>query len=75
MNVKPDTSYNWVKDAAPSVTPPGLPGTAENLRAQLAAVRKENRELARANEIARATASFFGAAISSTANRMRRAGA
>ena len=63
VNVKPVTLYNWVKDAAPSVTPPRLPGTAEDLRAQLVAVRKENRELARANEILRAAASFFGAEL------------
>ena len=63
VNVKPVTLYNWVKDAAPSLSPPRLPGTPEDLRAQLAAVRKENRDLARANEILRAAASFFGAEL------------
>jgi len=32
-------------------------------RAQVAALRKENRELARANDILQAAASFFGAAL------------
>ena len=63
VNVKPVTLYTWVKGAAPSVVPARTPGSTEELRAQLAAVKKENRELARANEILRAAASFFGAEL------------
>jgi transposase len=64
VNVKPVTLYNWVKEAAPSTAAPSRsPGSVEELRAQLAAVRKENRELARANEILQAAASFFGAEL------------
>jgi len=39
------------------------PGSVEDLRAQLAAVRKENRELVRANEILKAASAFFGAEL------------
>lgn len=53
VNVKPVTLYNWVMEAAPSAVPTRAPGSTEELRAQLAAVKKENRELARANEILR----------------------
>ena len=38
-------------------------GSAEDLRAANAQLRKENRELARANDILQAAASFFGAAL------------
>jgi transposase len=56
--------YNWVKEAAPAASTPARPaGSIEDLRAQLAAVRKENRELARTNDILRAAASFFGAEL------------
>ena len=66
VNVKAVTLYNWVKDAAPGPASPARPaGSIEDLRAlarsaQLAAVRTENRELARTNDILRAAASFFG---------------
>jgi hypothetical protein len=36
------------------------PGSVEELRAQVSALRKENRELARANSILQAAAGFFG---------------
>ncbi|MEP0395818.1 MAG: hypothetical protein ABJE05_11735 [Nitratireductor sp.] len=35
----------------------------EDLTAQLAEIRKENRELARANQILQDAATFFGAAL------------
>lgn len=64
LNVKPVTLYNWVKAATPvSAKGPGRavqPGSVEELRAQVAALRKENRELARANGILQAAAGFFG---------------
>ena len=65
LNVKSVTLYNWVKLASPTgVTSTVRPaGTVEELRAHLAVVKKENRELVRANEILQAAASFFGAAL------------
>ena len=63
IGVKPVTLYGWVKKALPKPAVPSLPGSSEELRAQVAALRKENRELARANEILQAAASFFGAAL------------
>ena len=63
LGVKPVTLYNWVKDAGPAQAPARPAGSVEDLRAQLAAAKKENRELARANEILKAAASFFGAEL------------
>lgn len=70
VNVKPVRLYNWVKEAGPSSsTPARAPGSVEELRAQLAAVNKENRELARANEILQSAASFFGAELDRQSKR------
>ena len=59
--------YNWVKAASPvtaGVTArAGQSGTVEELRAQVSALRKENRELARANEILKAASALFGAEL------------
>ena len=64
VNVKPVTLYNWMKEASPGPAAAARPaGSVDDLRTQLAALRKENRELARANEILQAAASFFGAAL------------
>ena len=64
LSVKPATLYNWVKQAAPAKARPAAPpGSVEELRAQVAALRKENRELARANAILQDAAAFFGAAL------------
>lgn len=68
VNVKPVTLYNWVKAATPAAAKgPGRPaaqaGSVEELRAQVAALRKENRELTRANGILQAAAGFFGAVL------------
>jgi transposase len=64
LSVKAVTLYNWVKQSAPGKarTAPS-PGSVEELRAQNAALRKENRELARANAILSDAAAFFGAAL------------
>ena len=70
LNVKPATLMNWVKAAAPSrprATPP--PGSVDELRAQVAALKKENRELARANAILQDAASFFGAVLDRQSKR------
>jgi transposase len=64
LNVKAVTLYNWVKMAmSKSVKPAVAAGSVEELKAQLAEVRKENRELVRANQILQDAAAFFGAAL------------
>ena len=64
LNVKAVTLYNWVKMAtSKSVKPAAAAGSIEELKAQLAEVRKENRELVRANQILQDAAAFFGAAL------------
>ena len=70
LNVKPATLMNWVKAAAPPASrrAPAV-GSVEELRAQIAVLRKENRELTRANEILQAAASFFGAALDRQSKR------
>lgn len=73
VNVKEVTLYNWVKAASP-VTVTGAArgaqtGTVEELRAQVSALRKENRELVRANDILRAASAFFGAELDRQSRR------
>ena len=67
VNVKAVTLYNWVKAASPAAVAGlgrgGQSGSVEELRAQVAALRKENRELTRANSILQAAAGFFGAEL------------
>ena len=64
LNVKAMTLDNWVKIATPKpLKPAAAAGSVEELKAQLAEVRKENRELARANQILQDAATFFGAAL------------
>jgi len=64
LSIKAVTLYNWVKQSAPVKARPTLsPGSLEELRAQNTALRKENRELARANAILSDAAAFFGAAL------------
>ena len=64
LSVKAVTLYNWLKQSAPprarAVAPPG---SVEELRAQVQSLKKENRELARANAILSDAAAFFGAAL------------
>ena len=64
VNVKPVTLYNWVKEAAPTAAPASPPrhdgGPA---RPSWPRCARRIRELARANEILRAAASFFGAEL------------
>ena len=73
VNVKEVTLYYWVKAASPTsaagVVRGGQPGTVEELRAQVSALRKENRELARANEILKAASAFFGAELDRQSRR------
>jgi transposase len=64
LSVQSVTLYNWVKQSTPGKSrPTASPGSIEELRAQNAALRKENRELARANAILSDAAAFVGAAL------------
>ena len=64
LSMKAVTLYNWVKQSAsPRARATAPPGSVEELRAMNAALRKENRELARANAILADAAAFFGAAL------------
>ena len=64
LSVKAVTLYNWLKQSAPARSRPAAsPGSVEELRAQVQALKKENRELARANAILSDAAAFFGAAL------------
>ncbi len=64
LSVNPMTLYGWLKRSAPAkARPTPSPGSAEELRSQVTALRKENRELARANAILSDAAAFFGAAL------------
>ena len=61
LSMKAVTLYNWLKQSAPAKTRPAAPpGSVEELRAMNAALRKENRELARANAILSDAAAFSG---------------
>jgi transposase len=70
VSVAPSTLYGWVKKATP--TPAGravVSGSHEDLVAQIAALKKENRELARANDILKAASTFFGAELDRQSRR------
>ena len=50
LSVKSVTLYNWVKQSAPGQSRPAVsPGSTEELRSQVPALRNENRGLARAH--------------------------
>ncbi len=69
VGVNPVTLYAWVKAAISRPTSFVVLGSVEELRAANAALKKENRELARANDILQAAASFFGAALDRQSKR------
>ena len=73
VNVKEVTLYNWVKAASPVTANNGArggqPDTLNELRAQVSALKKENRELARANDILKAASAFFGAELDRQSRR------
>jgi transposase len=56
-----ETLRNWVKQD--EVDSGRLPGTTSEESAQLKALKKENAELRRANDILKAAASFFAAEL------------
>jgi transposase len=68
--VKPVTLYNWVKADFPKTVGRSVAaGSLDELRAQVAALKKENRELSRANDILRAASTFFGAELDRQSRR------
>ena len=69
LNMNSATLYGWVKGAVPRPAGVHAPGSVEDLRTANAQLRKENRELARANEILQAAAPFFGAALDRQSKR------
>ena len=70
LNVKAVTLYNWVKHAAPAkVRPLAAAGSVDELRAQVQALKRENRDLVRANAILQDAAVFFGAALDRQSKR------
>ena len=70
MAVKPVTLYNRVKTSTPASTGrTPLAGSVEELKAQVAGLRKEVRELSRANEILQLASTFSGR--NSAVNRVR----
>ena len=70
LSLRPATLMNWVKEASPGRPRAAAPpGSVEELRAQVAALKKENRELTRANAILQDAASFFGAVLDRQSKR------
>lgn len=70
LSVKPVTLYNWVKSSTPTSAGRVVEtSTVEELRAQVNALKKDNRELSRANEILKAASTFFGAELDCQSRR------
>ena len=70
LSVKAVTLYNWVKQSSPGRAQPSAAlGSVEELRAQVQALKKENREFARANEILKAASAFYGAELDRQSKR------
>ena len=70
LSVNPSTLYGWLKLSSTAGSRPVVtPGSVEDLRVQIAALKKENRELARANAILQDAAIFFGAALDRQSKR------
>ena len=61
LGVGGESLRNWVKQA--QIDAGQRPGLTTEEQAELAKLRKENRELRRANDILQAAASFFGAEL------------
>jgi transposase len=70
LSMSAATLLNWVKAAGPPrARPAPAAGSVEDLQEQVAALKKENRELARANAILQDAASFFGAVLDRQSKR------
>ena len=61
LGVGSESLRNWVKQA--QIDAGQRPGLTTEEQAELTRLRKENRELRRANDILQAAASFFGAEL------------
>jgi transposase len=61
LGVGKESLRSWVKRA--EIDTGARPGTTSTDQGEIAELRKENRELRRANEILQAAASFFGAEL------------
>ena len=69
LGVKEVTLYNWVKERTPSVPPKVSEGSSEALREEIKSLRKQVRELERANDILKAASAFFGAELDRQSKR------
>ena len=61
LDISPATLRNWI-EADETVGSPGSAETGSSASAELKALRKENAELRRANEILKTASAFFAAA-------------
>jgi len=61
LDINPATLRNWVESGEPAEAAGGG-GAAGSVSAELKALRKENAELRRANEILKTASAFFAAA-------------
>ena len=68
LGVGSESLRTWVKQA--QIDAGNRPGLTTEEQAELTKLRKENRELHRANDILQAAASFFGACTSPEATRV-----
>jgi transposase len=73
MDLSFSTLYGWVKKVTPRSVQLVTPGSTQDLQAQIAALKKENRELSRANDILKAASTFWGGARPPTLHRTVRA--
>ena len=70
MSLAPSTLYGWVKKATPVSNGRAAPaGSTEDMVAQIAALKKENKELSRANDILKAASTLFGAELDRQSRR------
>jgi transposase len=70
MSVNSRTLYGWVKAATPTARFGTVEkGSVADLQAQVTALKKELREVSRANEILKAASTFFGAELDRQSRR------
>ncbi len=70
VDVRPATLYSWAKQARPTVSLPVVKSvTVGDVEAENKVLRKELREVKRANEILKAATAFFGAEIDRQSRR------
>ena len=70
VDVRFATLYGWAKQARPTASLPARKtGTVRDVEAENKALKKELREVKRANEILKAATAFFGAEIDRQSQR------